>query len=147
MMVAMSLLVSGQSQSKTEIKKDSLYFEILQLDREVFGAFNKRDVKKFAQFFDENLEFFHDKGGLTGYKHTVEFLETLSNNKTQLSRELIEDSLIVYPIPGYGAMQIGAHRFCNNENVKTNCGIFNFIHIWRKQDGKWKITRVVSYGH
>ncbi|MNC99919.1 hypothetical protein D3C83_183680 [compost metagenome] len=53
----------------------------------------------------------------------------------------------MYPIPGYGAMEVGVHRFCHVENGKEDCGNFKFVHIWQKKDGQWKITRVVSYDH
>jgi hypothetical protein len=97
--------------------------------------------------FSEDLEFYHDKGGLTGYDHTINFLKGIAQNDNQLKRELVKESLEVYPIPGYGAMQIGQHRFCHPEGGKMECGTFKFVHIWRKKDGQWRITRVVSYGH
>ncbi len=97
--------------------------------------------------FTEDLEFYHDKGGLTGYEHTIDFLKTTAQGNNQLKRELVKGSLEVYPIPGYGAMEIGMHRFCHLENGKQDCGTFKFVHIWQKKDNQWKITRVISYDH
>ena len=53
----------------------------------------------------------------------------------------------MYPLPGYGAIEIGTHEFCHEENGKTDCGTFKFLHVWQKQDGKWQVTRVMSYDH
>ena len=126
---------------------DSLYKEIAKMDSILFEAFNKRDVKKFETFFAKDLEFYHDKGGLTGYDHTIEFMKNTAQNDNGLKRELVRGSLEVYPIKDYGAMQIGAHRFCHPENGKMDCGTFKFVHIWKKINNEWKIARVVSYDH
>ena len=72
---------------------------------------------------------------------------TTAKQNNQLKRELVKGSLEVYPIPGYGAMEIGAHTFCHIENGKQECGTFKFVHIWQKNKEGWQITRVVSYGH
>ncbi len=53
----------------------------------------------------------------------------------------------IYPIPDYGAIQVGRHRFCHPENGAMDCGVFEFMHIWRKEGETWRITKVVSYGH
>jgi hypothetical protein len=126
---------------------DSLYQEIADLDSVLFNAFNKRDNEKFKTFFTTDLEFYHDKSGLTGYQHTVDFLKTITENDNGLKRELVKGSLAIYPIPGYGAMQIGTHTFCHPENGKMDCGTFKFVHIWKKINNEWKISRVVSYDH
>jgi len=146
------ILIAAINLANAQSKQDSivnagLYKEISQMDSAVFNAFNTRDVEKFKTLFTEDLEFYHDKGGLTNYEHTINFLETTIETNNQLKRELVKGSLEVYPIPGYGAMEIGNHTFCHIENGKQECGTFKFVHIWQKKDGNWKISRVVSYGH
>jgi hypothetical protein len=126
---------------------DSLYKEIANMDSVLFDAFNKRDVKKFEAFFTRDLEFYHDKGGLTGYGHTIDFMKTTAQTDNGLKRELVRGSLEVYPVKDYGAIQIGAHKFCHPENGKMDCGTFKFVHIWKKINNEWKITRIVSYDH
>src|SRR6185295_5864202 len=108
---------------------DPLYKEIAHMDSVVFNALNSRDVETFKSLFSADLEFFHDKSGLTNYDHTVEFLKTTAKNNDQLRRDLVPGSLEVYPIPGYGAMQIGAHTFCHIEDGKQQCGTFKFVHV------------------
>jgi Domain of unknown function (DUF4440) len=138
----------ANAQSKQDsLAGAALYKEIAGLDSIVFNAFNTRDIDLFKSFFAEDLEFYHDKGGLTGYDHTINFLKTTAKQNNQLRRELVKGSLEVYPIPGYGAMEIGAHIFCHLENDKQDCGTFKFVQIWQKKNDKWIITRVVSYDH
>lgn len=124
-----------------------LYKEIASLDSILFTAFNTRDTVKFGSFFTKDLEFFHDKGGLTNYDHTMNFMKNVAKENNGLRRDLVKESLEVYPIPGYGAVEIGAHTFCHIENGRSDCGTFKFVHIWKKIEGEWKISRVISYSH
>ena len=142
-----ALFLTTFNAASAQAVQDSLYKEVANRDSVLFNAFNTRDIDLFKTFFTEDLEFYHDKSGLTGYDHTIEFLKTTAKNNTQLRRELVKGSLEVYPIPGYGAMEIGSHTFTHMENGRLSVGTFKFVHIWKKQNGEWKISRVVSYGH
>ncbi|WP_419148285.1 hypothetical protein [Pseudoalteromonas 'SMAR'] len=64
-----------------------------------------------------------------------------------MTRTLIPESLTVYPIKDFGALQMGEHRFCHLVNGKNDCGTFRFTHIWRRNQAGWKLHRVISYGH
>jgi len=138
---------NSNAQLQDSVVSKNLYKEIAHMDSAVFNAFNNRNIDQFKNLFAEDLEFYHDKGGLTNYQHTVDFLKTTDSLNNHLKRELVKGTLEVYPIPGYGAMEIGEHTFCHLENGKQDCGTFKFVHIWKKTNGEWKITRVVSYGH
>jgi ketosteroid isomerase-like protein len=143
-LIGIKSLAFAQSSQNTN---NDLYKEIFHMDSLLFNAFNLRDIDQFKNLFTEDLEFYHDKGGLTNYEYTINSLKTTASLNNQLKRELVKGSLEVYPIPGYGAMEIGAHTFCHIENGKQDCGTFKFVHIWKKNNDEWKITRVVSYGH
>jgi hypothetical protein len=137
---------TGQPQ-KDKDANQVLYKEIAQLDSVVFTAFNNRDTSLFKKMFADDLEFFHDIGGLTGYEQTINFLRSNTTSRSDLRRDLVKGSLEVYPIPGYGAIEIGSHTFCHTENGKPDCGTFKFVQVWKKVHNEWKIARVVSYGH
>lgn len=126
-----------------------LYAEIAHMDSVMFNAFNAHDVEKLKTTFSEDLEFYHDKGGLTGYVQSMEnFSKLFENNKTTgLRRDLVKGSLEVYPIKDYGAIETCLHKFCHVENGKDDCGTFKNVMVWQKKDGQWKVTRVVSYDH
>jgi len=137
----------SNAQLPDSVANENLYKEIAHMDSSVFNAFNNRNIDQFKNLFTEDLEFYHDKGGLTNYQHTIDFMETTAKQNNQLRRELVKGTLEVYPIPGYGAMEIGIHTFCHLENDKQDCGTFKFVHVWKKINGEWKISRVINYGH
>ena len=124
-----------------------LYKEIAALDTAMFDAFNAHDAEKLESYFDEGLEFYHDLGGLSTRAQSMKGLKGMFDQNNGIRRDLVPGSLEVYPIRDYGAIEIGAHRFCHVENGKDDCGTFKFVQIWQKQPRGWKVTRVVSYGH
>lgn len=125
----------------------SLQETILQLDKQLFDAFNQRDIETSKALLDKNVEFYHDTGGLADYEQTIANLTRLFANAGDLTRELVPGSTEVYPIKDFGAIQTGQHRFCHTENSKPDCGVFKFLHVWKLQQERWTVVRVVSYGH
>jgi ketosteroid isomerase-like protein len=124
-----------------------LYDEVKRLDAALSEAFNTGDVNKLKSLFADDLEFFQDNEGLVGYQQTLRDFESMFAQGNNITRELIGNTLEVYPVRDYGAIEIGAHRFCHVENGKQECGTFRFVHIWHKKDGEWKISRAISYAH
>ena len=120
---------------------------IARMDAKMFDAFNAHDVDLLMSMFTEDLEFYHDKGGLTNQQQTREGFSGMFGRTPDIHREMVKGSLEIYPIKDYGAMEIGRHRFCHKENGKDDCGTFGFAMVWRKTGDSWKISRVLSYGH
>ena len=137
---------SAQSTPKTAAGKE-LYAAIAHMDSVLFNAFNARDTNTLKKVFSTELEFYHDKSGLTDYNWNIHAFSELAKQNTDLKRELIAGSLEVYPVNKYGAIQVGQHRFCHTENGKPDCGVFKFVHIWKQTADGWKLARVVSYDH
>ncbi|GAB4197456.1 MAG: hypothetical protein Tsb002_31590 [Wenzhouxiangellaceae bacterium] len=126
---------------------EQLYKEILAQDTQLFDAFNRCDVEAIASFFAKDLEFYHDKTGVSGYQSNIDSFRNNCNDNLGLNRQLIQSSLEVYPIKNFGAIQKGEHTFCHWENGKNDCGTFQFLHIWKESDDQWKLVRVVSFDH
>ena len=124
-----------------------LYDEIKRMDAVLSDAFDTHDINKLKALFAEDLEFYQDDEGLVRYEQTVKDFAGLFAQGNHMRRKLVEGSLEVYPIKDYGAIEMGAHEFCHLENGKDECGTFRFVHLWRRGDGAWKISRVVSYAH
>ena len=122
-----------------------LYKTIAALDAEVFDAYNRCDLEKFASYFIENLEFYHDKGGVMWTRQDV-VEATRKNICGKVRRELVESSLAVYPIRDFGAFETGEHLFCHVGAEKCE-GIGKFAMIWQNTNGHWQITRVISFDH
>ena len=124
-----------------------LYQTIASRDSGLFQAFNAHDIERLKTFFTKDLEFYHDKSGLTSYDQTNENFKKMFDQNNGIKRELIPNSLEVYPIKDYGVIEIGEHQFCHIENGKNDCGTFPFIIVWQNQGGDWKVSRVISYNH
>lgn len=124
-----------------------LYNTIAKMDSILFDALHRQDTTLLKELFTKDLEFYHDKGGLSGYEQNMKAFRTLFTKENSLKRELVPGSMEVYPIKDYGAIQEAKHRFCHPENGNMDCGTFKFIHIWKKDDSGWKISRIVSYDH
>jgi ketosteroid isomerase-like protein len=117
------------------------------MDATIFDAFNAHDAGRVMSLITDDVEFYHDKDGVSNYQQTAEALKKLFVSVPDIRRELVPGTLEVYPIKGYGAIEIGVHRFTHKENGKEESGSFKFVHIWRQVGDSWKISRVVSYGH
>jgi hypothetical protein len=95
------------------------------------------------ELLSEDIEFFHDKGGLTTSK--AQIMEAMKNNICgKVTRTLIEGSVEVYPIEGYGAVQMGLHKFFNNQEPNAESIPSRFITIWKNDNGTWLMTRIIS---
>lgn len=117
--------------------------QIEQMDQAFFDAYNQCDMKKQEAIYADDLEFFHDKGGLMTSKK--ELLEaTRKNICGKVTRILIPGSIEVYPIHNYGAVEIGFHRFYNNQEPNAESKPSKFIIVWKKENELWSIAKVVS---
>ena len=153
-----SLLISACSTSKnpgvSQLKQYSpvskeLYDTIAHMDDLLFTAFNTRNLDELKKFFSDDLEFYHDLGGVTNYSQNMEAFRKSFEKERTVRRELVSNTLEVYPIKDFGAVQTGIHRFYGTEKGQPEKlgSEAKFLHVWRRKDGIWKIHRVVSYGH
>ena len=126
---------------------DTLFQTIEQLDKQVFEAIDRCDMKTEASFWADDAEFYHDKNGLlVGGPQIVDAIK--SNLCGKVKRELVPGTLEVYPLANYGAVEIGVHRFLHPfEQDHGVVGEAKFIHVWQNKDGVWKIKRVISIDH
>ncbi|WP_035567988.1 nuclear transport factor 2 family protein [Hymenobacter sp. IS2118] len=127
--------------------KDELYQTVAKLDAEMFAAFNAHDVDKLMSYFADNVEFYHDKGGLADFAQTKQGFARMFAQSPDITRTLVPGTLEVYPVKDYGAMHIATQRFCHVENGREDCGNSKFVMVWQQQAESWRITRVVSYDH
>ena len=121
---------------------------ITELDRQLFEAYNHCDLKKFDSLLADDVEFYHDQGGVTlGHAALTESVKVnICTGDTQ--RVLVPGTLKIYHMKGYGAIEMGVHRFIHPKTEATNgTGEASFVHLWRYKDGAWKITRALSYDH
>ena len=129
-------------QSQAELDK-----AIATLDAALFDSYNRCDLEKFGTFFVDNVEFYHDQGGVTLGR--VALTDSIKKNICgKVTRELVPGTLQVFHMKGYGAVEMGVHRFHHPGHEYTEgVGEGKFIHLWQYKDGAWKITRAISYDH
>jgi hypothetical protein len=143
-----ALPVSVSAQSPKRMPQDELFKTIASLDAALFASasYDRCDIDTFKSFFRDDVEFYHDQGGLTvGSQHVAE--QVRKNICGVSRRELVAGTHEVYPMHGYGAVQTGAHRFYQPKQGPGPTGVAKFIHLWEHKDGKWRIARVISYDH
>jgi ketosteroid isomerase-like protein len=126
---------------------DPLFQTVAALDTALFDAYNRCDLDKLGSMVANDLEFYHDKTGLSVGKQ--KFLAAIQQNICgKVRRDLVPGTLEVYPINGYGAVELGTHRFHHPGHDDTEgVGEAKFVTLWRNEGGNWKITRAISYDH
>lgn len=130
----------------------SLRDTILAQDKAFFDAFNSCDFETWKKYLADDIEFYQDNDEVTTTRKELEpsFIGRCGKtNLSKLRRELVVETIEIHPIQGYGALQLGSHRFfllVQNQPEKLDATP-KFIHLWRHKDGAWQITRVISYSH
>ncbi len=131
-----------------------LYQEIIKMDSLYFAAQNDCDLTKYAFFLSEDFEFFHDKGGFTPSKEKemegmAIFCGKEQRKRQPLRRQLTKGTLKVYPMDKYGALEFCDHTFYLqiNDGTEKVVGSGKMTALWKKENGEWKLERVISYDH
>lgn len=133
-----------------------LYQSIAALDQRLFASgFNDCNVQTLDALVAEDLEFFHDECGITrGKKAFVDSVKTnVCNAGYHATRQLLPETMVLFPLKNngqlYGVLQKGEHVFLAQEGDgpirKTSTA--HFAHLWLKDGDRWKLARVISYGH
>lgn len=121
-----------------------LHNTIAALDSIFWKAYNECDLETQSRLYSEDIEFYHDQAGLISSKQMI-LDATRENICGNIRRDLVKGTLEVYPLPGYGAVEMGMHTFQDNTNSggePSRPG--KFIVIWQQKGSDWTITRVIS---
>ena len=119
---------------------------VMRLDTELFDAYNRCDLEKFKSMLADDVEFYHDQGGITLGKDAL--TESVKKNicPTDTRRELVLGTFEAHYMKGIGAIEIGTHRFLHAKSGGAT-GEGRFITLWQYKDGGWKVTRALSFDH
>ena len=128
---------------------------LTQKDKIFWKAYNECDIAGMDQFLAKDIEFYHDKGGITmGSDDLNEGMRKglCSGGKNAVRREAVPGTVQVYPLFNngelYGAIMTGEHLFYSVKGDSEKLeGRANFSHLWLKKDGEWRMHRVFSYDH
>ena len=134
-------------------RSGELYNTISELDSTFFKALNNCDLKKYESFLAFDYEFYHDKQGLTVSKgnemKSMNLFCGEQRERQKIKRVLINQSLEVYPITNYGAIENGEHTFhlVIDDSISKPISKAKFTSIWRFDNNEWKLARTISYNH
>ena len=83
---SISVRAEDQPPAKSNAATSGELFEtIVRMDRAMFDAFNAHDVERVMTMFTDDLEFYHDTGGLTDYRQTKESFGKLFADRSRYS--------------------------------------------------------------
>ena len=139
-----------------QTEQQKLTATIIRLDSAFWNVYNHCDITQFINYLTDDVEFYHDKGGITiGATALIKSLDKnlCSNTNYHLRREAVAGTVKVYPMQNgneiYGAIISGEHVFYITENGKPEYldGDANFTQLWLLNNGIWKMARILSYNH
>jgi hypothetical protein len=160
-LLAAALVQPAQAPGTVNIPaQPTLTEQIAAADQQLFDLFFVKpcDEPRFRAMLANDVEFYHDKDGFN-VRSADDFMKVYRQNCTARTdpkawrsrRELVRSSLHVDPVPGYGAMEAGEHVFHEREGVtgaEKLAGRARFAMVWALgTDGRWRLSRVLSYGH
>ena len=114
------------------------------------------DPPRLTTMVTADLEFYHDQAGVvatSGAAFVADYAKNCEARKApdawRSRRELVPETLRVDPVPGYGAIEYGEHRFYERkgDGPERLAGFAVFTMLWKLDAGAWKLARVMSYGH
>ncbi len=125
-------------------------------DAALFGLmFNGCDPAALTALVTDDMEFYHDKGGLMGHDAFIaDYAKSCAAKRApdawRSRRELVARTLKVYAIPGFGAVEEGAHVFYERkgDGPERLAGKARFSILWKLgADGQWRMARTFSIDH
>ncbi|PQZ75060.1 MULTISPECIES: nuclear transport factor 2 family protein [unclassified Brevundimonas] len=129
---------------------------IAERDAVLFATmFDRCDPAALADLVSEDLEFYHDRGGLTATRtaFVADYAKGCETKKApdawRSRRELVPGTMRVYAIPGVGAVEEASHLFYERQGdgPETLVGRARFSMLWRLEDGQWRLARAFSIDH
>ena len=119
-----------------------LYNEIFQVDSLMFSIAQKDcDLESYESFLAEDFEYFHDKAGFTPSKEAemadmAIFCGKEQRSRQPLRRELIKNTLKVFPMENYGALEFCDHLFYLqiNDGTEKLIGSGKMTALWKREN-------------
>jgi hypothetical protein len=147
-----AILATAQVPSDQKLRN-----EIAALDAELFDVvFTKCDPERLRRLLAPDVEFYHDKDGFV-FRSADDFVKAHQKqcpdrqkaDTWRSRRELLPATLIIDPVPGYGAMEAGEHVFYERKGAGPEklAGSARFAMVWKKTENGWRLSRILSFAH
>ena len=153
----LAALALGQTPAVALPDGPALTAVIAERDAELFSVmFDRCEPDALADIVTADFEFYHDKGGrMVGREAFVADYSAGCEAKKapdawRSRRVLVADTLRVYPVPEYGAVQEGTHLFYERQGDRPEslAGRARFSIVWTlEEDSRWRAARVLSIDH
>jgi ketosteroid isomerase-like protein len=154
--IALALLCATVDPLGAQGPADDVTRAVLERDRAFWAAYNRCDVPAMSEYFTEDVEFYHDRGGVTlGRPALVKALQDglCGDPGSRTRREPVEGAVKLYPMKKgdavYGAILAGEHLFYLTQKGQPESldGRARFADLWTVKDGVWRMSRVLSFDH
>lgn len=129
---------------------------LAERDQALFKAVFGCDIDALRPMIADDFEFLHDKYGKVADSGAKFVANVADGCKRQAAgtdfhsrRELVPGSMETHALDHYGAVQLGTHRFyaLRRDQPDLLTETSRFVDVWKLDDGAWKLSRVISYGH
>lgn len=129
---------------------------VLVKDESFWIGYNACDYGRMGEYVADDVEFYHDKGGITLGK--INLIDSIRKNlcgnpNFRTRREAVAGTVKAYLLKNsetiYGAIIEGDHYFYNAYDGKPEKreGLAKFTTLWLLRNGEWKMERILSYDH
>ena len=155
MLIALALAAAAPAATIPE--GEELTRAVRARDSELFALiFEGCDPARLGTMLTPDFEMYHDKGGVvtrTADTFVAQYAKDCEARKKpdawRSRRELVESSLNVHPVPGYGAIEDGEHLFYERQGdgPEKLAGRARFTQVWALTEDGWRLARVLSYAH
>ena len=136
---------------------EDLRSQIVAADARLFEVFMERcDPEALRAMVTDDFEFFDDRGGLVatdGDAFVAQYAGRCSGRDApdawRSRREALAETIAVFPIEHYGAVETGEHVFYERQGdgEERRVGRARFAQMWKREGSSWKLARVFSYDH
>lgn len=142
--------------SPAQTEDDNVKNAVLAAENVFWTGYNTCNYDQMGGFISEDVEFYHDKGGITlGKTALVESVKKnlCSNPNFRTRREAVPETVKVFLLKNsnriYGAIVSGEHYFYNSYDGKPEKreGLAKFTTLWTLKENAWRMSRVLSYDH
>lgn len=132
--------------TKAIAERDAVLFDVM---------FAQCAPEALAAIVTDDMEFYHDKGGAMDREAFIaDYAKSCAAKRApdawRSRRALAPETLKVYTIPGFGAVEEGAHLFYERkgEGPERLAGKARFSILWKLgADGQWRMARTFSIDH
>lgn len=124
----------------------ALFDSLAVADSLLFDAFYVRcDADATIAMYTADAEFYHDQGGVKVGADAMAAFRSFCARDNGVRRVLVAGSVRVFPIAGFGAVQLGRHRFVHADGSPS--GEAKFIQLWQRTPAGWRATKTISVDH